>query len=123
MMSQAESAPRHIQTTETLLRLYVLLAHHLDRCRTNESIQSSSPEPDLQRHLADTRDSLDNLLSTNRIVPQKVTEEYERVMNLAHALNKKPVDVELAEQARQEREVLRIKALTLSDLLAVFRSA
>ena len=122
-MSEDLHIPQHIRTTETLLRLYVLLAQYLDRCRSDEGSSSSLSEGEFQRHLDETRTSLTNLLSSNRIVPHKVEQEYERVMDLGKSLTRKPEDAGLRSQVDQEREVLRIKTLALSDLLAVFRSA
>ncbi len=122
-MSQESSVPQHIRTTETLLRLYVLLAQYLDRCRSEDGSSPSLSEGEFQKHLSDTKAAVSHLLSTNRIVPNKVEEEYERVMKRGEALTKKPGDSELITQVDQEREVLRIKTLALSDLLAVFRSA
>lgn len=122
-MSQESQMPQHIRTTETLLRLYVLLAQYLDRCRAEDGSRSSVSEGEFQKHLIETKSTVANLLSTNRIVPEKVEQEYERVMKCGEALVKTPDDTELKAQVEQEREVLRIKTLALSDLLAVFRSA
>ncbi|GJL61861.1 MAG: hypothetical protein NPIRA04_05150 [Nitrospirales bacterium] len=121
-MSQEGSVPQHIRTTETLLRLYVLLAQYLDRCRTEDG-SSSLSEGEFQKHLVETKQSVINLLSTNRIVPEKIEQEYDRVMKCAKALVKNPRDSERKAQVDHERETLRIKTLALSDLLAVFRSA
>jgi len=122
-MSQERPVPQHIKTTETLLRLYVLLAQYLDRCRTENGSSSSLSEGEFQKHLVETKLAVLNLLSTNRIVPEKIEQEYDRVMKRAKALAKTPGDSELQTQVDQEREILRIKTLALSDLLAVFRSA
>ncbi len=122
-MSQDLPIPQHIRTTETFLRLYVLLAQYLDRCGENSSSSSSISEGEFQKHLLETKATLMNLLSTNRIVPAKVEQEYERVMKCGRALTSNPTDSGLRAQVNQEREELRIKTLTLSDLLAVFRSA
>ncbi|WP_454061916.1 hypothetical protein [Candidatus Nitrospira salsa] len=121
-MSQEGSVPQHIRTTETLLRLYVLLAQYLDRCRTEDG-SSSLSEGEFRKHLVETKQSVINLLSTNRIVPEKIEQEYDRVMKCAKALVKNPRDSERKAQVDHERETLRIKTLALSDLLAVFRSA
>ncbi|WP_447968058.1 hypothetical protein [Nitrospira sp. M1] len=120
---EQEDVPQHIKTTETLLRLYVLLAQYLDRCRAEDGHQSSLSEGEFQKHLVETKLAVLNRLSCNRIVPEKVEQEYDRVMKNAKALTKSPTDSELKAQVDQEREILRIKTLALSDLLAVFRSA
>ncbi|GJL55077.1 MAG: hypothetical protein NPIRA02_22090 [Nitrospirales bacterium] len=118
-----EDVPHHIKTTETLLRLYVLLAQYLDRCRAEDGYQSSLSEGEFQKHLVETKHSVLTQLSTNRIVPEKIEQEYDRVMKNAKALTENHTDSELKTQVDQERETLRIKTLALSDLLAVFRSA
>jgi len=122
-MSQGSHIPQHIRTTETLLRLYVLLGQYLDRCRTEERGSPPIPEGEFQKHLVETKATVAHLLSTNRIVPEKVEQEYERVMKCGEDLTKNPTDSTLQAQVDQEREVLRIKTLALSDLLAVFRSS
>jgi hypothetical protein len=51
----APSAPSsHIQTNETLVRLYVFLSQSLDRC-LDTSTRESFPEKEHQTFLADTR--------------------------------------------------------------------
>ena len=122
-MSQESHIPPHIRTTETLLRLYVLLGQYLDRCRTEERGSSPVSEGEFQKHLVETKATVANFLSTNRIVPKKVEQEYERVRTCGEDLIKNPTDSKLQAQVDQEREVLRIKTLALSDLLAVFRSS
>ncbi|MGB0911020.1 MAG: hypothetical protein ACPGYT_11710 [Nitrospirales bacterium] len=122
-MSQDAHMPQHIRTTETFLRLYVLLAQYLDRCGGKDSSGSSISEGEFQKHLLETKATLANLLSSNRIVPAKVEQEYERVMKCGQALTSNPLDLKLSAQVEQEREELQIKSLVLSDLLAVFRSA
>jgi len=47
----ASITPRHIEVTETLVRLYVFLANYLDRC-LNEAARQTYPESELQKHLA-----------------------------------------------------------------------
>ncbi len=122
-MSQESSLPQHVRTTEMFLRLYVLLAQYLDRCRSEDMSSSSLSEVEFQKHLNETKSTLANLLSTNRIVPDKVEQEYNRVMKCGESLAANPGDAELKGVVDQEKEVLRIKTLALSDLLAVFRSA
>ncbi len=122
-MTQEQPIPQHIRTTETLLRLYVLLAQYLDRCRSEDVSRSSVSEGEFQKHLLETKSAVAALLSSNRIVPEKVEHEYDRIMHCGEALVKNPEDAGLRKQTDQEREVLRIKTLALSDLLAVFRSA
>ncbi|MCA9470978.1 MAG: hypothetical protein MRJ96_15930 [Nitrospirales bacterium] len=121
-MSQETLTPEHIKITETLLRLYVLLSQYLDRCLACDEKGAPLSEEEFQKHLRETRAEAANWLSTNRIVPEKVEQEYERVLKSGDALSKNPQDAELKAQVDKEREVLRVKTVALSDLLAVFRS-
>ena len=111
----------HITTTEALVRFYVLLAQYIDRC-LDETAQRSLPENEFQNHLAETRAQVTELLATNRVVKNKAEMEFQRITALCEHFLKSPVDHTLKENLQQEHQVLRIKMLALSDLLAVFRS-
>ena len=121
-MTQNNDAPLHIKTTETFVRLYVLLSQYLDRCR-DEAARNSFPESEFQAHLAETRAEAAELFSTNRVVKEKIEHEYERVLNLGVAYIEGPEDKGTETQLKNEKEILRIKTLALSDLLAVFRAS
>ncbi|NKB81198.1 MAG: hypothetical protein GKS05_04775 [Nitrospirales bacterium] len=121
-MTPQQDVPQHIKTTETFVRLYVLLSQHLDRCH-DEGAKSAYPESEFQMHLTRTRTEAAQLSSNNRVVKDKVEDEYENILNLGAAYVKDPNDERTKDQLLQERAVLRIKMLTLSDLLAVFRSS
>jgi len=120
-MTPQQDIPQHIKTTETFVRLCVLLSHHLDRC-LDEGAGSAYPESEFQAHLGETRAEATQLFSTNRVVKDKIEHEYEHILNLGLDYVKGPKDESTKTQLKQERETLRIKTLTLSDLLAVFRS-
>ncbi len=121
-MVEQSSIPQHIKTTETLLRLYVLLAQFLDRCQEEEGRRSSLSEAEFQKLLLETKTSVASLVSSNRIVPEKIEQEFEQIMQIGQNVSKNPGDTKLMAEVTQQREVLRIKTLALSDLLAVFRS-
>jgi len=111
----------YITTTETYLRFYVLLSQYLDRC-LDDTIRESLSEHDFQRHLTETRTAVLDLLATNRIVKQKVEKEYEDIVNLGKGYLEHSPGEGMKKKVAEEREILRIKMLALSDLLAVFRS-
>ena len=111
----------YITTTETYLRFYVLLSQYLDRC-LEDQIRGSLSEKDFQEHLTATRTTVLDLLATNRIVKQKVEKEYEYVLNLGKDYLEHSSNEATRKNLEEEREILRIKMLVLSDLLAVFRS-
>lgn len=110
-----------IQVTEVFVRLYVLLAQYLDRC-LNESGADHIPLSELETHLAETRERLLEHIETNRVVRQKIEQEYERLHGLGAACLGGSAVQTAMEQVKKEREMLQIKMKTLSDLLAVFRS-
>jgi len=120
MSSQNENA-QCIQITETVLRLYVLLNQYLDRCH-DQAAKEAFPETEFQEHLKATREKATELLATNRIVKGKVEAESERILQLGADCVAQASSSGLNDQLAKEREMLRMKTLTISDLLAVFRS-
>ncbi len=122
-MNAQPTVHNHIDITDTLVRLYVFLAQHMDRC-VSEAARISYPESELQRHLASTRADLKEMFSVNQVVKGKVEQECERVLALAAAcLTERPGKAVALNELKAERAVLRHKTAALSDLLAVFRAA
>ncbi len=122
-MSAQSSVPRHIEITETLVRLYVFLAQYLDRCH-DEAARQSFPEKELQAHLAATKAKMMEILSVNRVVKGKVEKECEHVLSLGAAYLKGGAKKKaVLDELKAERAVLRNKTIALSDLLAVFRAS
>src|ERR1043166_3481129 len=78
------TARGHIEITETLVRLYLFLAQHLDRC-LNEAAGTTYSDQDLRSHLASTRSEIMEMLSVNRVVKDKVEQECDRVLELSAA--------------------------------------
>jgi hypothetical protein len=113
--------PRHIEVTETLVRLYVFLANYLDRC-LNEAARQTYPEAELQKHLAETIAKLSEILAINRVVKTKVQEECDRTLALGSACLQAGATGAMAKDITAARAVLQNKTIALSDLLAVFRS-
>jgi len=120
-MAEQDPNPPHITTTETILRFYVFLGQYIDRCLDEEHRQSL-PEPEFQQHLATSHDQVVELLGTNRVVKNKAETEFQRVTDMCQDYLKHPDSGEHARVLQEEREILRVKMLALSDLLAVFRS-
>ena len=121
MTSQVTEAS-YIETTETLLRLYVFLAQALDRC-LNVAARQTFPEAELQSHLSDTRAKVMEILSVNPVVRGKVEQECNRVLSLAAAcVADRDGKTAAADELKAERAVLKNKTMALSDLLAVFRA-
>ncbi len=121
-MATARPALGHIEITETMVRLYVFLAQELDRC-LDEAARQSFPESELQKHLADTRTKLLEIVQVNPVVKGKVEQECERVLSLAAVCLKGGPDKDKQLAAvKAERAILKNKTIALSDLLAVFRA-
>ncbi len=112
----------HIQTTETLVRLYVFLSQSLDRC-LDQATRDAFPEKDHQAFLAETRARVMEVLAVNPVVKRKVEEECRRVLELAESyLKARANKTAIRRQIKAEREILKTKLVALSDLLAVFRA-
>ncbi|MGP0591142.1 hypothetical protein ACTRXD_01210 [Nitrospira sp. T9] len=120
-MTEPDTSLPHITTTETLVRFYVLLSQYIDRC-LDEATKRSLPEGEFQKHLAETHTQVTELLTTNRVVKNKAETEFQRITTLCEQFLKTPNDPTLKSSLHHEHDVLRIKMLALSDLLAVFRS-
>lgn len=122
-MNAHTTVDHHIEITDTLVRLYVFLAQHLDRC-VNEAARIGYPESELQAHLVSTKAAVLDILSGNRVVKEKVEEECRRVLALAAACLTEGAEKTVAlDELKAERSVLKHKTMALSDLLAVFRTA
>lgn len=119
----AEKNPNspHITMTETVLRFYVFLGQYIDRCLDAEH-RRALPEKEFQQHLATTHDQVVELLGTNRVVKDKAEVEFQRVTAMCQEYLKDPGSGDQSRVLHEEREILRVKMLALSDLLAVFRS-
>lgn len=120
-VSAASVTPRHIEVTETLVRLYVFLANYLDRC-LSEAARQTYPEEDLQKHLAETAAKLSDILSINQVVKTKVQQECDRILALGSACLQAGGKGAMVDDIHTARAVLQNKTVALSDLLAVFRS-
>lgn len=120
-MSQQDPNLPHITTTETILRLYVFLGQYIDRC-LDEAHRNSLPEKEFQQYLTTTHEQVVELLATNRVVKDKTEIEFQRVTAMCQDYLNNPNNSQHSRRLQEEREVLRVKMLALSDLLAVFRS-
>ena len=116
------SATAQLQIAAALVRLYVFLSQYLDRC-ISDAVRRSSPDGDLQTHLAQTSLELMDILSVNPVVKRKLTDECDRIINLgASCLSSSSAGADIRERIAAEREVLKQKTTALSDLVAVFRA-
>jgi len=121
-MAARPGSTNHVETAETLVRLYVFLAQSLDRC-LDASARSSFPEKDHQAFLADARARVMEMLVVNPVVKRKVEEECGRILKLAASYQKARANkTVLRRRIKAERDMLKTKLVALSDLLAVFRA-
>ncbi|MEX0829686.1 MAG: hypothetical protein WD032_05540 [Nitrospirales bacterium] len=120
-MTEQDPQPPHITTTETMLRFYVFLGQYIDRC-FDEKNRQSLPEQEFQQHLATAHNDVGELLATNHVVKDKAEVEFQRVTAMCQDYLKHPGNSNHTRVLHEEREILRVKMLALSDLLAVFRS-
>jgi len=120
-MSENDLIQPHITMTETMLRFYVFLGQYIDRC-LDEEHRRALPEQEFQQHLTTTHDQVVELLATNRVVKNKAEVEFQRVTNMCQDYLKHSGNADHNHALQEEREILRVKMLALSDLLAVFRS-
>lgn len=121
-MPAQSTVPRHIEITETLVRLYVFLAQYLDRC-LDEAARKSYPDQELQAHLSATRSKMSEILSVNPVVKGKVEKECNLVLSLGASCLKGGAEKDSTlDNITAERAILKHKTIALSDLLAVFRA-
>ena len=113
---------KHIEITETFVRLYVFLSQTLDRC-LDQTQRESFPEKAHQAFLTQARNEMREILTVNPVVKGKVEEECSRVLALAESyLKKGSGQKDVFEQIKHERAIMKTKLVALSDLLAVFRA-
>jgi hypothetical protein len=118
----AVSAKEQTDIAAALVRLYVFLTQHLDRCG-DAAARKNYPNAELEAHLNETRRQLMEILSVNPVVKKNLAEECDRILSLgAVCLKSGSVDTKTREMIQAERAVLRNKTIALSDLVAVFRA-
>lgn len=118
----AASAKEQTEIGAALIRIYVFLAQYLDRC-FDEAARKTYPDAELQRHLADTRRQLMDMLAVNPVVQQKLADDCDRILALgASCVRTGESDLSLRDTIHAERAVLQSKTIALSDLVAVFRA-
>jgi hypothetical protein len=121
-MNAQSSVHSHIDVTDALARLYLFMAQSIDYCANEAAAGYSKAER--ESHLAETKSTVLDMLSVNRVVRTKVEQECNRVSLLVTACAKDGALTSNAlDELKAERDVLKHKTMALSDLLAVFRAA
>ena len=80
-MNDHVPADNHVQSIETVWRLYVFLAEELDRSR--QARRETFLEQELRDPLSSTRAKAMEILSVNPMVKEKVDNECQRALALA----------------------------------------
>ena len=62
-------------------------------------------------------------IATNRVVKEKMTQEYQRILALGNSCLGVQVNQTTKTELQKEGETLKVKTLAFSDLVAVYRSA
>ncbi len=102
-MATQPAVNKHIEITETFVRLYVFLSQTLDRC-LDQTQRASFPEKEHQAFLTEARNQMREILTVNPVVKGKVEEECSRVLALAESFLKKGTGQKDAlEQIQRER--------------------
>ena len=113
----------HLDITQTLAHLYLLLTQSMDRC-VSERRWKNDPEDKFEAHLASTRAAALDMLAGNRVVKEKVEQECNQIGSLVKACLMGGASRQVAlEELQAERAAVKHKTMALSDLLAVFRKA
>jgi hypothetical protein len=121
-MSMNPSIEANFETTETLVRFYILLVHQLDFVLPEPQSKSLSQE-DVAAQVTATWDNLQGVLSSNSVVKDKLEAEYGNVRALRDALTAKSGDqTAQMTEARALRMAFQHKMMALSDLVALLRT-
>ena len=113
----------HLDVTDMLARLYLLLTQSMDRC-VSERVWKNDPEDKFEAHLASTRIAVLDMLAGNRVVKAKVEQECNRIRSLVKAYLMGGASRQVAlEELQAERAAVKHKIIALTDLLAIFRAA
>lgn len=121
-MNAQSTVHSHIDVTDALARLYLFMAQSIDRC-VNESAAAGCSKTELESHIDETKSTVLDMLSVNRVVRTKVEQECNRISLLVTACAKDGALTSNAlDELKAERAVLKHKTMALSDLLAVFRA-
>ena len=121
-MHDDRRTPGHIRITETLLRLYVFLAQHLDSC-LQVGPRGNDANDDLEGHLATTRTAILEMQSANRVLKAKIQRACQHVLGLAAAYSTEGTGSARGSAAlAAERAVLRHTSMPGGYRLPVFRA-
>ena len=113
----------HLDGTDMLARLYLLLTQSMDRC-VSERGWKNNPEDMFGAHLASTRIAVRDMLAADQVVKAKVEQECNRIGSLVKVYLMGGASRQVAlEELQAERAAVKHKTMALTDLLAVFRKA
>ena len=123
-MAMIPTTHTHIEITQMLVRLYLLLSQELDRCLDANAARTFS-EQEFQAQLTSARMETLGMLAVNRVVQEKVEHACSRTLMLTRMYQEATASnvASATKDLRTERALLKTKIMTLTDLLAIFRAA
>ncbi|GJL61355.1 MAG: hypothetical protein NPIRA04_00090 [Nitrospirales bacterium] len=120
-MNEHAHDPQHIQITEALIHVYLLLTQYLDHI-VDERNSPELSNQDIETQLEKARTTLQTFLAANPVVQAKVGKESDRILSEATQVRKEGQSTKNMEKLTSERNLLQTKIVTLTDLVAVFRA-
>lgn len=113
--------PQHIQITEALIHVYLILTQYLDHI-VDERKSPELSDQEIEAQLEEARSTLQTFLAANPVVQAKVGEESARILSEATQVRKEGLSRKNIDMLTSERSLLQTKIVTLTDLIAVFRA-
>ena len=113
--------PQHIQVTDALIHVYLVLTQYLDHL-LDESKAPELTNQDIESQLEVTRTKLQTALAPHPIVQGKIGEECTRILSEATMVMKEGKNAKNIEHLASERQTLQTKIVALTDLGAVFHA-
>ncbi len=113
--------PQHIQVTDALIHVYLVLTQYLDHL-LDESKTPELSNQDIEIQLEATRAKLQTALAPHPMVQGKIGDECTRILSEATTVIKEGKDTKNIKHLVSERQALQTKIVALTDLSAVFRA-
>jgi len=120
-MAEQSRDPQHIQITEALIHVYLILTQYLDHV-VDERKSPELSNQEIETQLEEARSKLQTFLAANPVVQAKVGEESDRILSEATQVRKEGQSTKNIDMLTSERNLLQTKIETLTDLIAVFRA-
>jgi len=120
-MAEQSHDPQHIQITEALIHVYLILTQYLDHIVDERKTPELSNQ-EIEAQLEEARAKLQAFLAANPVVQAKVGKESDRILSEATQVRQEGPSTKTIDKLTAERSLLQTKIVTLTDLIAVFRA-